>query len=92
MTTDRLPEDPDKPDVRSKAAKLPTLLSLKDGTDVRVEQVCYPLGKGFFRVTYEREGRLKGCLAENEGTRFLESDMSSALQKVEPTVSKGAGK
>ena len=73
----------DAPDVRSTPAKYPKTLALKSGEDVRVAQVCYEFGRGFARVTYERNGKLKGCVAEIDGTRWIESDMSQAVGKVE---------
>ena len=68
----------------NRPAKLPTRLALKDGTETKVEEVCYSFGRGFYRVTYRRaDHTLRGVVAENEGTRFLESSLEEAVAEVE---------
>ena len=43
----------------------PTTLLLIGGREVKVVKVCYPYGKGQWRVTYEHgPNHPKGCIAE----------------------------
>ena len=80
----------ESPDVRSRPAKLPTRLALKDGTETKVEEVCYSFGRGFYRVTYRRSDHtLRGVVAENEGGRFLESSMEDAVREIEDRLGIG---
>lgn len=59
----------------------PRKLVLKSGQVVRVEKVCYPYGRNFWRIGYRnKDGELRGCLALHEETHFLEQDDDAMLQ------------
>lgn len=63
-------------------SNLPRTLILQGGKEVKVSQVFYPLGRAFYRVGWTTPDGERGCIAENEGTRFVEFSREEFLAEV----------